>query len=51
MHSITKDVPPEEWDETLNPQEAKEEPEEEPLSNGQRALIACIVSHALITEE
>ena len=38
-------------DEMLNSQEVEEEPEGEPLSSGQKALIARIVSHALITEE
>ena len=51
LPSPTQDVPPEEWDETLNPPEAEEEPEEEPLNSRQKALIAHIVSCALITEE
>ena len=47
----TQDIPPEEWDEILNPQEAEEEEEEEPLDSRQKALIACLVSRALISEE
>ena len=49
--SPTQDTPPEEWDDILNPQEAKEEGEGEPLNSRQKALIAQIVSRALITEE
>ena len=51
MHSTIEDVLPEEWDKTLNPQETEEEPEGEPLNSGQKALIARIVSCALISEE
>ena len=51
LPTFTQDIPPEEWNDILNPQEAKEEEEGEPLDSGQKALIACIVSHTLITEE
>ena len=33
LPSPTQDIPPEEWDDILNPQEAAEEPEGEPLSS------------------
>ena len=51
MYSTTEDIPSEEWDDVLNPQEAKEEEEEEQLNSGQKALIARIVSCTLISEE
>ena len=51
LSSPIEDVPPEEWDNVLNPQEAEEEPEGEPLMSRQKALIARIMSCALITEE
>ena len=44
-HSTINDVLPEEWDETLNPQEAKEEEEEESLNSGQGAHSAYCESH------
>ena len=51
LPSPTQDVPPKEWDEVLNLQEAKEEPEGELLNSGQKVLIVWIVSCALISEE
>ena len=49
--STIEDILPEEWDDVLNLQEAKEEQEEGLLNSGQKVLIACMVSHALISEE
>ena len=46
LPSPSQDIAPEEWDDVLNPQEAEEGEEEEPLNSGQKALIACIVSRA-----
>ena len=50
-NSTIEGVLPKEWDKVLNLQEAKEEPEGEPLNSGQKALIVCIVSCTLIAEE
>ena len=47
-YSTIEDVPPEEWDKTLNPQESEEEPEGEPLSSRQKALI--VVTHYLVSD-
>ena len=46
LPSPSQDVAPEEWDDVLNPQEAEEGEEEEPLNSGQKALIARIVRRA-----
>ena len=51
MHSTIEDILLEAWDNILNPPEAEEDQEGEPLNSRQKALIACIVSCTLISEE